>query len=190
MTGHDGPRYPAHHRAHTAAGGCPCGIIQTIEEWSVGCPAYPGAGTGCGTGYSPGTPARDCAPGRAPPRLMTASISDWAGAGCWSAGGSGPTRRWTCTAPTGPPWSVRSWKKPASSRTRVCRAASGPPGPLFYGLHWHEGRQRWIATASLGFDAAGRRVVKRGSGRTKTEAKRRLMSVLRSWSARVHDLST
>lgn len=47
------------------------------------------------------------------------------------------------------------------------------------GLHWHEGRQRWIATASLGFDAAGRRVVKRGSGRTKTEAKRKLKSVLR-----------
>lgn len=47
------------------------------------------------------------------------------------------------------------------------------------GLHWHEGRQRWIATASLGFDAAGRRVVKRGSGRTKTEAKRKLKAVLR-----------
>ena len=47
------------------------------------------------------------------------------------------------------------------------------------GLHWHEGRQRWIATASLGFDAAGRRVVKRGSGRTKTEAKKKLKAVLR-----------
>jgi integrase len=47
------------------------------------------------------------------------------------------------------------------------------------GLHWHEGRQRWIATASLGFDATGRRVVKRGSGRTKTEAKRKLKEVLR-----------
>lgn len=47
------------------------------------------------------------------------------------------------------------------------------------GLHWHEGRQRWIATASLGFDASGRRVVKRGSGRTKTEAKRKLKAVLR-----------
>lgn len=47
------------------------------------------------------------------------------------------------------------------------------------GLHWHEGRQRWIATASLGFDASGRRVVKRGSGRTKTEAKNKLKNVLR-----------
>ncbi|MDF4250455.1 site-specific integrase [Streptomyces sp. WMMB303] len=47
------------------------------------------------------------------------------------------------------------------------------------GLHWDERRQRWIATASLGFDAAGKRIVKRGSGRTKTEAKNKLKEVLR-----------
>jgi len=45
------------------------------------------------------------------------------------------------------------------------------------GLHWDERRQRWIATASLGFDAAGKRIVKRGSGRTKTEAKNKLKEV-------------
>jgi len=49
------------------------------------------------------------------------------------------------------------------------------------GLHWDERRQRWIASASLGFDPAGRRVVKRGSGKTKTEAKRKLKEVLRDF---------
>lgn len=47
------------------------------------------------------------------------------------------------------------------------------------GLHWDDKRQRWIATASLGYDGRGKRVVKRGSGRTKTEAKRKLREVLR-----------
>jgi integrase len=49
------------------------------------------------------------------------------------------------------------------------------------GLHWDKKRERWIATASLGFDAAGKRVVKRGSGRTKTEAKAKLKEVLRDY---------
>ncbi|MFK0192428.1 tyrosine-type recombinase/integrase [Kitasatospora sp. NPDC090308] len=47
------------------------------------------------------------------------------------------------------------------------------------GLHWDEKRQRWIASASLGFDPAGKRIVKRGSGRTKTEAKAKLKEILR-----------
>ena len=47
------------------------------------------------------------------------------------------------------------------------------------GLHWDEKRQRWIATANLGFDPSGKRIVKRGSGRTKTEAKNKLKEVLR-----------
>ena len=47
------------------------------------------------------------------------------------------------------------------------------------GLHWDEKRQRWIATASLGFDPSGKRIVKRGSGKTKTEAKNKLKEVLR-----------
>lgn len=47
------------------------------------------------------------------------------------------------------------------------------------GLHWDERRQRWIATASFGFDPSGKRLVKRGSGKTKTEAKNKLKEVLR-----------
>ncbi|WP_407837967.1 tyrosine-type recombinase/integrase [Streptomyces sp. DSM 116496] len=47
------------------------------------------------------------------------------------------------------------------------------------GLHWDERRQRWIASVSLGFDPSGKRIVKRGSGRTKTEAKAKLKEVLR-----------
>ncbi|MEU7254368.1 site-specific integrase [Streptomyces rimosus] len=47
------------------------------------------------------------------------------------------------------------------------------------GLHWDEKRQRWIATAHLGYDPSGKRIVKRGSGKTKTEAKAKLKEVLR-----------
>lgn len=47
------------------------------------------------------------------------------------------------------------------------------------GLYWVESRQRWFASASLGYDAAGKRVVKRGSGKTKTEARAKLKEVLR-----------
>lgn len=47
------------------------------------------------------------------------------------------------------------------------------------GLHWDEKRRRWIATVTLGYDGRGKRIVKRGSGRTKTEAKTKLRAVLR-----------
>jgi integrase len=47
------------------------------------------------------------------------------------------------------------------------------------GLHWDESRQRWIATASLGYEPSGRRIIKRASGRTKTAAKEKLKEVLR-----------
>lgn len=49
------------------------------------------------------------------------------------------------------------------------------------GLHWDENRQRWIATASLGYDGNGKRITKRGSGKTKTEAKSKLKEVLRDY---------
>ena len=49
------------------------------------------------------------------------------------------------------------------------------------GLHFDTARQRWIATASLGYDPAGKRIVKRGSGKTKTEAKAKLKEVLRDY---------
>lgn len=47
------------------------------------------------------------------------------------------------------------------------------------GLHWDARRNRWIATVTLGYDGRGKRIVRRGSGRTKTEAKRKLREVLR-----------
>jgi hypothetical protein len=34
------------------------------------------------------------------------------------------------------------------------------------GLHWDDKRQRWIATAHLGHDGRGKRIVKRASGKT------------------------
>jgi integrase len=47
------------------------------------------------------------------------------------------------------------------------------------GLHWDESRQRWIVTASLGFDGRGKRITRKASGRTKTEAKNKLREILR-----------
>lgn len=47
------------------------------------------------------------------------------------------------------------------------------------GLFWSESRQRWIAEATIGYTPAGKRITKKGSGRTKTEAKNKLREVLR-----------
>lgn len=47
------------------------------------------------------------------------------------------------------------------------------------GLHWDEARQRWIASITVGYTTAGKRIVRRGSGRTKTEAKNTLKKLLR-----------
>lgn len=47
------------------------------------------------------------------------------------------------------------------------------------GLHWDEGRQRWIATVTVGYDGRGKRVVRKAAGRTKTEAKTKLRDLLR-----------
>ncbi|MDQ2706399.1 MAG: tyrosine-type recombinase/integrase [Actinomycetota bacterium] len=48
------------------------------------------------------------------------------------------------------------------------------------GLHWDEHRQRWIASVTAGYTPAGKRIVRRGSGKTKTEAKNRLKEILRN----------
>src|SRR5215211_5592351 len=56
---------------------------------------------------------------------------------------------------------------------------AGRRGPGEGGLHWDDRRQRWIATADLGFTPAGKRIRKSGSGRTKTEARQKLKDVLR-----------
>ena len=47
------------------------------------------------------------------------------------------------------------------------------------GLHWDERRQRWIATATLGFNMYGKRITRKASGQTKTEAKNKLRAMLR-----------
>ena len=46
-------------------------------------------------------------------------------------------------------------------------------------MHWDEKRQRWIASVTVGYTPAGKRIVRRGSGRTKTEAKNKLKQVIR-----------
>jgi integrase len=47
------------------------------------------------------------------------------------------------------------------------------------GLYWDEKRQRFIAEVTVGYTPAGKRVVRRGSGKTKTEARNKLKQVLR-----------
>jgi integrase len=47
------------------------------------------------------------------------------------------------------------------------------------GLHWNETRQRWIATVTVGFDSRGKRITRKASGVTKTDAKNKLKELLR-----------
>jgi integrase len=47
------------------------------------------------------------------------------------------------------------------------------------GLHWNESRQRWVCEVTVGYTPAGKRTVRRASGRTKTEAKTKLKELLR-----------
>ncbi|MFI7418432.1 tyrosine-type recombinase/integrase [Nonomuraea sp. NPDC049684] len=47
------------------------------------------------------------------------------------------------------------------------------------GLHWDENRQRWIASVTVGYTPAGKRIVKKASGKTKTEAKAKLKEIIR-----------
>lgn len=47
------------------------------------------------------------------------------------------------------------------------------------GLHWDERRQRWIATVTVGYNALGKRVTRKASAKTKTEAKAKLKELLR-----------
>lgn len=48
------------------------------------------------------------------------------------------------------------------------------------GLHWDESRQRWIATVTVGFDARGKRITRKASGTSKTDAKAKLKEMLRA----------
>jgi integrase len=47
------------------------------------------------------------------------------------------------------------------------------------GLHWDIARERWIATVTLGYAPSGKRIVRRASGRTKTEARNKLKELIR-----------
>jgi integrase len=47
------------------------------------------------------------------------------------------------------------------------------------GLFWNEQRQRWIAEVTVGYTPAGKRIVRRGSGKTKTAAREKLKEVMR-----------
>ena len=49
------------------------------------------------------------------------------------------------------------------------------------GLHWDKSRQRWIATVTVGYTPAGKRVVCKGSGKTKTEARTKLREKIRDY---------
>ena len=49
------------------------------------------------------------------------------------------------------------------------------------GLHWDETRKRWIASLTVGYTASGKRIVRRGSGRTKTEARSKLRERIREY---------
>ncbi|MFF5227334.1 tyrosine-type recombinase/integrase [Dactylosporangium sp. NPDC000521] len=46
-------------------------------------------------------------------------------------------------------------------------------------LYWDEERQRFIAAVVVGYTPAGKRIMRRGSGKTKTEARAKLKEVLR-----------
>ena len=49
------------------------------------------------------------------------------------------------------------------------------------GLFWDEKRQRWVAQVTVGYRPDGKRIYRRGAGRTKTEAKRKLKEILRDY---------
>ncbi len=53
------------------------------------------------------------------------------------------------------------------------------------GLHWYEKRQRWIATVTVGYDGRGKRVVRKASGKTKTEANDKLKEIRRDHDDRM-----
>jgi integrase len=46
-------------------------------------------------------------------------------------------------------------------------------------LYWHDKRQRWIATVTVGYDGRGKRIVRSASGRSRTEAKSKLRELKR-----------
>jgi integrase len=49
------------------------------------------------------------------------------------------------------------------------------------GIHWDEKRQRWIATLTVGYTPAGKRIVQKRSDRTKDGAKKKLRKLIRDY---------
>jgi integrase len=49
------------------------------------------------------------------------------------------------------------------------------------GLSWDDNRKRWVASVTVGYTPAGKRIVKRGSGKTKTAAKNKLREIIRDY---------
>src|SRR5215813_8818510 len=47
------------------------------------------------------------------------------------------------------------------------------------GIHWDEKRQRFIASVTTGYTPAGKRIVRRGSGKTEAQARTKLRQVIR-----------
>jgi integrase len=50
-------------------------------------------------------------------------------------------------------------------------------------LFWNEPRKRWQVTVTVGYDGSGRRIVRKASARTKTEAKMKLRELIRARDA-------
>jgi integrase len=49
------------------------------------------------------------------------------------------------------------------------------------GLSWDDSRKRWVASLTVGYSPEGKRIVKRGRGKTKTEAQRKLREIIRDY---------
>lgn len=49
------------------------------------------------------------------------------------------------------------------------------------GLYFDHTRQRWIAAVTVGYSPAGKRVVKKATGQTKTAAQRKLKEIMRDY---------
>lgn len=49
------------------------------------------------------------------------------------------------------------------------------------GLSWDEARQCWVAAVTVGYTPAGRRIVRRARGRTKTDARTKLKEIVRDY---------
>ena len=58
------------------------------------------------------------------------------------------------------------------------------------GLHWDEQRQRWIASVTVGYTPAGKRIVRKASGRNKTEAHAALREKVREYEDGVSTATT